>query len=244
MVRGSYNLEDTMTDGRRLLVIDDDTELCDLLRTYLKKADFAIDCKNDGQSGLDEALSGNYEIVVLDVMLPGLNGFDVLKQLRHKSDVPVIMLTARDEDVDRIVGLELGADDYLPKPFNPRELVARIEAVLRRTGRTGERDENEILKVGDVTIDPGTREVFKGDEPVELTTTEFALLKVLLESAGKVVKREELSSKGLGRNLTRFDRSIDVHVSKLRRKLGGNDPEALIRTIRGIGYQYVVSRAS
>lgn len=233
-----------MAKGHSLLVIDDDIELCELLTTYLGKGGFDVTSVNHGEEGFKEATSNPYDLVVLDVMLPGLNGFDVLRKIRTESNIPIIMLTARDEDVDRIVGLELGADDYLPKPFNPRELVARIEAILRRSSATDLMPrESDILEVGTVRIDAGRREVFLDDNPVELTSTEFAILDVLLRAAGKVVTREELSSTALGRNLTRFDRSIDVHVSKLRKKLGGtSDADSRIKTVRGMGYQYVSSR--
>ena len=234
-----------MTLSRPVLVIDDDTELCELLDAYLTKAGFAVTAVHDGETGVSSALTGDFDFIVLDVMLPKMNGFDVLRKVRTESDIPVLMLTARDEDIDRIVGLELGADDYLPKPFNPRELAARINAILRRSGsKVPEETDTDKLSVGDVEVDFGTRVVTCGNDEIELTTTEFALLEVLLRSAGKVVKREELSAKALGRNLTRFDRSIDVHISKLRKKLGGrSDMGERIRTIRGIGYQYSYRRS-
>ena len=229
-----------MTASQPILVIDDDTELCELLETYLSKAGFLVTSVNDGEKGVETALSGDFHLIVLDVMLPSINGFDVLRKVRAESEIPVIMLTARDEDVDRIVGLELGADDYLPKPFNPRELTARIKAILRRA-KSSPKEDIEKLCVDDVEMDFGTRLVTCCGDEIELTTTEFALLEVLLRSAGKVVKREQLSAKALGRNLTRFDRSIDVHISKLRKKLGGRaDVGERIRTIRGLGYQYTL----
>ena len=207
--------------SRNVLVIDDDTELCELLHTYLTKTGFKVEAVHDGETGVKSALSGDFDFIVLDVMLPNMNGFDVLRQVRSESEIPVLMLTARDEDIDRIVGLELGADDYLPKPFNPRELAARIKAILRRAeSSSGENEGEETLRVGDVVVDFGTRVVTCGEEEIELTTTEFALLEVLLRSAGKVVKREELSAKALGRNLTRFDRSIDVQHQQTTQKIG------------------------
>jgi len=178
--------------------------------------------------------------VVLDVMLPGINGFEVLRRLRSVSKIPVLLLTARGEDVDRIVGLEIGADDYLPKPFNPRELVARIRAVLRRS-KPGKAVEAapEILSVGDVELDPATRNVYRAGQPVELTSVEFNLLEVLLREAGRVVTRERLVNAVLSRKFMPFDRSIDMHVSKVRRKLGDSEESGdHIKTIRGVGYMF------
>lgn len=221
----------------RILVIDDDIDLCELLIDYLTTEGFAVEVVHDGETGAERALAGDFDLVVLDVMLPGINGFDVLRQLRTGSTTPVLMLTARGDDVDRIVGLEMGADDYLPKPFNPRELVARIRAVQRRTAAapaTG----GEALTVGDVALDLGGRTVHVGGVPVELTSVEFSLLEVLLRLAGQVVSREELSLQALGRELNVYDRSIDVHVSSLRRKLGTLGGGSEIKTVRGIGYFY------
>jgi two-component system, OmpR family, response regulator CpxR len=225
----------------RILVIDDDIDLCELLTDYLTKEGFAVDVAHNGEEGATRALSGDYALAVLDVMLPGINGFEVLRRLRAGSVTPVLMLTARGDDVDRIVGLEMGADDYLPKPFNPRELVARIRAVQRRAAAapaTGTAS-GEALAVGDVTLDLGARTVHVGGAPVELTSVEFSLLLVFIRLAGQVVSREELSLQALGRELNAYDRSIDVHVSSLRRKLGaaGEDSER-IKTVRGIGYFY------
>ena len=184
---------------------------------------------------------GNYLLIVLDVMLPGMSGFDVLRRVRATSRIPVLLLTARGEDVDRIVGLEIGADDYLPKPFNPRELVARIRAILRRSAADpkalGAPRPPEILKVGDIELDPATRSVRHAGEPVELTSVEFNLLEVLLREAGRVVTREQLVSAVLSRKFSPFDRSIDMHVSKVRKKLGDmNGEEEHIKTVRGVGY--------
>ena len=173
-------------------------------------------------------------------MLPGLNGFEVLRRIRAKSRIPVLLLTARGEDVDRIVGLEIGADDYLPKPFNPRELVARIRAILRRTRsmeKSGTPTPSEILRVGDVELDSGTRIVLLKGQPVELTSVEFGLLQVLLREAGQVVPRERLTDMVLSRKFSPFDRSIDMHVSKIRKKLGDSDSNSdHIKTVRGVGY--------
>jgi DNA-binding response OmpR family regulator len=219
----------------RILVIDDDVELCHLVSEYLEPEGFQVECRHDGVRGLERVLHGEHLLVVLDVMLPGLNGFEVLRRIRDKSRVPVLLLTARGEDVDRIVGLEIGADDYLPKPFNPRELVARIRAVLRRT--QGEAGPGEVLHVGDVELDPGTRVVLKGGKVVELTSVEFNLLHALLREAGRVVPRERLVDVVLSRKFSPFDRSIDMHVSKIRKKLGDSDGAGdHIKTVRGVGY--------
>jgi DNA-binding response OmpR family regulator len=226
----------------RILVIDDDTELCSLVSEYLRPEGFQVSCVHDGRTGLASALSGDYLIAVLDVMLPGMNGFDVLRKIRDSSRLPVLLLTARGEDVDRIVGLEIGADDYLPKPFNPRELVARIRAILRRTsGKTGT-DVPDVIHVGDVDLDPATRVVHHKGKPVELTSVEFGLLLVLLREAGRVVTREALVDEVLGRKFSPFDRSIDMHVSKVRKKLGDSDAEEHIKTIRGAGYIFTLTR--
>ena len=228
----------------RILVIDDDVELCGLVSEYLRPEGFEVDCVHDGTRGLESALNGNHTLVVLDVMLPGLNGFDVLRKLRNSSRTPVLLLTARGEAVDRIVGLEIGADDYLPKPFNPRELVARIRAILRRTGG-GDEALGEVLRVGDVELDPATRTVRHAGKPVDLTSVEFNLLHVLLREAGRVVTREKLVDAVLSRKFSPFDRSIDMHVSKVRRKLGDADTGSdHIKTVRGVGYIFARPRES
>lgn len=223
----------------RILVIDDDVELCGLVGEYLAPEGFEVEGVHDGNRGLGRAASGEHRLVVLDVMLPGLNGFEVLRRLRNTSKIPVLLLTARGEDVDRIVGLEIGADDYLPKPFNPRELVARIRAILRRTLEAGKSGAGipAPLHVGDIELDPATRTVMQGGSPVELTSVEFNLLQVLLQEAGRVVTREHLVDAVLGRKFSPFDRSIDMHVSKVRKKLGDSDTGAdHIKTVRGVGY--------
>src|SRR6267378_2203459 len=224
----------------RILVIDDDVELCSLIAEYLQAEGFGVDCVHDGESGLQKSEAGNYLLAVLDVMLPGINGFEVLRRVRAISRLPVLLLTARGEEVDRIVGLEIGADDYLPKPFNPRELVARIRAVLRRTKPAGPADAApEILSVGDVELDPATRNVYLSGAPVDLTSVEFNLLEVLLREAGRVVTRERLVNAVLSRKFMPFDRSIDMHVSKVRRKLGDSEEDGdHIKTIRGVGYMF------
>jgi two-component system, OmpR family, response regulator CpxR len=223
----------------RILVIDDDVELCSLVGEYLAPEGFQVESSHDGIGGLEKALAGDHLLVVLDVMLPGLNGFEVLRRIRNESRVPVLLLTARGEDVDRIVGLEIGADDYLPKPFNPRELVARIRAILRRTktDKTGGPQLPEVLKVGDVELDAGTRTVRQKGKPVDLTSVEFNLLQALLREAGRVVPRERLVDLVLSRKFSPFDRSIDMHVSKIRKKLGDSDAgDDHIKTVRGVGY--------
>ncbi len=232
----------------RILIIDDDADLCELLRDYLGAEGFEVRAVNEGLLGLEQAVSGLQDLVVLDVMLPGINGFEVLRRIRAVSRIPVLMLTARGEDVDRIVGLEIGADDYLPKPFNPRELVARIRAVLRRAEsqppvqiQASIPVESGKVVVGDVELLTGSRTVLLSGRKVELTTVEFAILEALLRQAGKVVSRDDLVKQALGRILTAYDRSIDVHVSSLRKKLGQRkeDPER-IKTIRNIGYLYSI----
>jgi DNA-binding response OmpR family regulator len=229
----------------RLLVIDDDIELCELLSDYLKPEGFQITAVHDGKQGLQTALSGaeDFDLIVLDIMLPGMNGFEVLQRLRSQLDTPVLMLTARDEEVDRIVGLEMGADDYLPKPFNPRELVARARAILRRTRNRQEKGSTpfipEKITVGDIELDMGTRVVRRDGEVLELTSVEFNILEVLLRAAGHVVTREQLAESVLGRPLTAYDRSVDVHLSSLRKKLGHRYGEMeRIKTVRGVGYIY------
>lgn len=230
--------------NKRILIIDDDLELCELLEEYLTPEGFAIDTAQDGESGAEKALQGGYGLVILDVMLPGMSGFEVLRRVRAESRVAVIMLTARGDEVDRIVGLEMGADDYLAKPFNPRELVARIRAVQRRfrdTEGSGHRVPGAGLTVGDVVLDERTRTVKQGGAMLTLTAVEFSLLTVLMRHAGEVVSREDLVQSVLGRAFSPYDRSIDVHVSNLRRKLGPYpDRRERIKTVRGTGYQYLL----
>ncbi len=227
----------------RILAIEDDVELCELLSEYLGSEGFYFSSVHSGKKGVEAALRGEHDIVVLDVMLPEMNGFDVLRSIRAESAIPVIMLTARGDDVDRIVGLEIGADDYVPKPFNPRELIARIKAVLRRyEGRvknTASIVGEPILQVADIELDPRSHVVKREGEVVELTSLEFRLLETFLEKAGEVIKRQDLVRKVLERSYSPFDRSIDVHISNLRKKIGpGNDGTERIKTIRGEGYLY------
>ncbi len=227
-----------------VLLIDDDVELCHLLREFLEPEAFELRTVHDGSSGLAAALSSEVSLVILDIMLPGINGLDVLRQLRASSRIPVLLLSAKGDEVDRIVGLELGADDYLPKPFNPRELLARMRAILRRSSATPELRESK-LAVADVKLDPSRREVTRSGNQVDFTSVEFSILSVLLHSAGKIVKRDDLCRQTLGRVLSPFDRSIDVHVSKIRRKLSCNStlPD-VIKTVRGVGYLYVSTTES
>ena len=224
-----------------ILIIDDDVELCELVTEYLEDEGFEVQSVHDGTAGVERCLGGEPDLVVLDVMLPGLGGFAVLAKIREASKVPVIMLTARGEEVDRIVGLEMGADDYLPKPFNPRELVARIRAILRRTAGFPEAGaEAVVIVVDDLEMDLGSRQVRCSTGEVDLTGAEFGVLETLVRAAGTVVSRDELSRKALGRRASAFDRSLDVHLSNLRRKLGrlpGGGER--IKTVRGVGYLYV-----
>jgi len=219
---------------RRLLVIDDDARLRDLLSEYLGSRGFSVATAADGDAGLAALRGGGFDLAVLDVMMPGKDGFTVVRELRATSRVPVILLTARGDETDRIVGLELGADDYLPKPFNPRELLARIEAVLRRSEAPAP---DAVLRAGGLVVDPDRRTVVLDGVPIELTTTEFEILRVLVANAGRVVPRERLMELARGDEFAAFERSVDVHVSHVRRKLG-DDPKqpAWIKTIRGVGY--------
>ena len=231
---------------KKILIIDDDTGLCELLASYLSSEGFEVEAAHDGAEGADRALAGDYSLIVLDVMLPTLGGVEVLRRIRQCSQVPVLMLTARGEEIDRIVGLEMGADDYLPKPFNPRELVARLRAIQRRTLAPPPAGvaKSDSLEVGDVTLDLGTRSVRCAGVPVELTSLEFSVCEALLRLAGTVISREELTRQALGREFGSFDRSIDVHVSSLRKKLGpGAGGQDRIKSVRGVGYLYGYSEA-
>jgi two-component system response regulator CpxR len=221
------------------LLADDDEELCEMLGAYLAGEGFEVDMAHDGEAALAKALSGEHDLVLLDVMMPKRNGFDVLREIRRKSLTPILMLTARGGDVDSIVGLELGADDYLPKPCNPRVLAARVRAVLRRAGVEAPDDGAADLRVDDIELRRGSRRALQNGSPVSLTSTEYSVLAVLLEAAGRVVSKEALSEHALGRRLVRYDRSLDMHISNLRRKLGplpGGGER--IQTVRGIGYLY------
>jgi DNA-binding response OmpR family regulator len=231
---------------QQILVIDDDVELCELVAEYLEPEGYKVEAVHDGSAGVERALSGEHALAVLDYMLPGLNGFEVLRQIRASSRLPIVMLTARGDDMNRIIGLQIGADDYLPKPFNPLELVARINAVLRRAQAVPDQKQAaEVVVVGDVEMDNRTRTVRRGGQPIELTAIEYALLEKLLRAPGRVLEREELVKDVLHRQLSPFDRSIDTHVSNLRRKLGHlvNGAER-IKTVRSVGYIYASPESS
>ena len=223
----------------KLLLVDDDTELANMLREYLEREDFSVTLAHDGEAGAAAALSGDYALAVLDVMMPKASGMDALSRIRAASDMPVIMLTAKGDDIDRIIGLEMGADDYVQKPCTPRELVARIRAVLRRfQTRESADDIPAQIRVGPLTLWPARRAAQWGEAPLTLTSTEFNLLQVLARNAGKAVSKPDLSEQAMGRPLSRFDRSIDVHMSSIRHKLGlRGDGRTWIQTVRGIGYQ-------
>jgi two-component system response regulator CpxR len=218
-----------------LLLVDDDTELCGMMKEFFVEAGHRLDCVYNGRDGLSWALNGAYDLMILDVMLPFVDGFAVLQQLRRRKDLPVIMLTARVQQPDRILGLNTGADDYLPKPFDPDELLARIRAVLRRTDATRWKD-MLVVTLGDIRVNASTREVWCAGSPVELTAMEFDLLEMLMRSAGRVVAREEITVALFERAATPYDRFLDVHISHLRKKLEGG--KSLIRTVRGVGYVF------
>lgn len=222
-----------------VLLIDDDAELCAMLTDYLGRYGFRVSAVHRGDTGLEAARRRSWPMILLDVMLPGLDGFEVLKQIRSFSSDSVLLLTARGEDVDRIVGLEIGADDYLAKPFNARELLARIRAIRRRSAAPMVTDLQRLV-VDDLELDPATRSVTQGGEALALTDVEFTLLESLMRSPGKVVDRESLAESVLGRKFNPFDRSLDMHVSRLRRKLGGGEDR--VKTVRGTGYQLVLRR--
>ncbi|MEH6636428.1 MAG: response regulator transcription factor [Halioglobus sp.] len=224
-----------------VLIIDDDRELCSLLAEFLLLEDFAASAVHDGAEAVEHCRHHQYDVIVLDVMLPGLQGLDVLRKVRQFSATPILMLTARGEDTDRIVGLEMGADDYLPKPCNPRELAARLRAILRRSQVAGVVEAATELTVGQVCITPGDRSATYTGRDLQLTSAEFNVLYTLLHNAGNVVKKETLNQQALGRALSAYDRSIDVHVSKIRKKLAEHGAENLIVSVRGIGYQFTVS---
>jgi two-component system response regulator CpxR len=225
-----------------VLLIDDDVELCSMLTEYLTKNGFRVKTAHRGDTGLIAAQQRSWALVLLDVMLPGMDGFEVLKRIRTDSNVSVVLLTARGEDIDRIVGLEIGADDYLPKPFNPRELLARMRAVLRRRDRASSSPAPQ-LRVQDLELDMAARRALRAGKRLDLTDVEFALLEALMRDPGKVLSRDELSQAALGRAFDPFDRSVDMHVSRLRRKLGrDSEDEDRVKSVRGIGYQLVIDR--
>jgi len=242
LMQGSKTEKLAACPVQRILVIDDDAELCELVTEYLAADGFGVSAAHDGIQGVELALSGKFALIVLDLMLPGIEGYEVLSRIRSRSAIPVIMLSARGEDSDRIRGLETGADDYVPKPFNPRELAARIHAVLRRASSRAEGNAPSApgrIVLRDVVLDMGARSVRCGIREVELTSVEFDLLQVFLKTPGMLIPREELARAVLGRELGPLDRSIDVHVSNLRRKLGSfPDGGERIKAIRSAGYLY------
>ena len=227
----------------RILLIDDDEELCELVSEYLTVEGFTVEAIHDGETGLQKAKAGGHDLIILDVMLPKKNGFDVLRALRLENQIPVLMLTARGDDMERIVGLEIGADDYLAKPFNPRELAARLRAILRRTQNLPEEQlPPEKIRIDDVEVSLSARSARREGEDLNLTSVEFDLLAELLKNAGKVIKKEDLNQKVLGRRLSPFDRSLDMHISNLRKKLGSREKggDERITTIRSVGYIYTI----
>jgi DNA-binding response OmpR family regulator len=237
---GSVNASGKAT-GRPLLVVDDDRKLCGLIRDYLEPMGWQVEMRHTGTEGLAEAAEGDYEAVILDVMMPGMDGFEVLRELRKTSNVPVLMLTAMGDEADRIVGLELGADDYLPKTFSSRELLARLRAVTRRAvlaetaGETAGRD----FVAGPLRVNEASHTALLRDEPVDLTALEFAILVTLMKSKGRVKSRESLLEDVSERRFDIFDRSIDVHISQLRKKLGDDAKNpSFIVTVRGVGYRF------
>ena len=226
-----------------ILLIDDDIELCEMLTTYLGRHDLRVSAVHRGDDGLEAARSRAWPVILLDVMLPGKDGFEVLKEIRTFSTGSVLLLTARGDEVDRIVGLEMGADDYLPKPFSARELLARIRAVRRRSATPAPASEASALIIEDLVLDPAARTVRQNGALIDLTDVEFALLEVLMRSPGKVVQREGLAEGVLGRKFNPFDRSLDMHVSRLRKKLAvDGDTDDRIKTVRGTGYQLALRR--
>jgi DNA-binding response OmpR family regulator len=221
-----------------LLIVDDDRDIREMLSDYLEAEGYCVDSVATGEDALEHMVIRRYHLVVLDIMLPGISGLDVLRKMQSFSAVPVLMLTARGEAADRVLGLRLGADDYLSKPFVPQELAARVQAILRRAEHSQE-EPVSILEVGDISLDPKSRLVRRSGEPVELTTVEYDLLRVFLVHAGRVVSREQLQREVLGRECTPFDRSIDTHVCNLRKKLGATaEGIERIKSVRGSGYLY------
>jgi len=221
---------------KSILLVEDDLELCLLMKDYFAQQGFRIDAVHDGRTGLARSIEGEFDLIILDVMLPVLDGFELLRQLRKRRHTPVIMLTARTAQQDRVTGLNAGADDYLPKPFGPEELLARIRAVLRRAGRP-EAPEAQVFEAGGVRVNPQTRRAWYADEELEITAIEFDILEILVRSAGRTVSRDELAAALYQRRSTPYERSLDVHISHLRKKLEGGCRSS-IRTIRGVGYLF------
>ena len=220
---------------RTILLIEDDTDLCGLMREYFAEHGFRIDATHDGRQGLARSIDSTYDLIILDAMLPTLDGFEVLRQLRKRSGTPVIMLTARTAEADRVAGLNAGADDYLPKPFGPEELLARIRAVLRRMGKSDSAP--QTVEAGGVKLNPQSRQAWRLGELLELTALEFDILEILVRGAGRTVSRDELTGALHQRPSSPFERSLDVHISHLRKKVERGN-QILIRTVRGVGYQF------
>jgi two-component system response regulator CpxR len=232
----------------RLLIADDDVELCDILRNYFELDGMQLDAVHRGDAVLDALATGSYDLLILDIMLPGMMGLDVLREVRQIGTTPILMLSARGEETDRVLGLELGADDYLPKPCSPRELAARVRSILRRTSSSHADSEakkgagSKLLQVGDLELNLGARQVQCSGKPIDLTGTEFNVLHELLKCAGELIKKNDLSQRALGRRLASFDRSLDTHVSNLRKKLGPTeDGRPRINSVRGAGYIYLIA---
>ncbi|WP_164932063.1 response regulator transcription factor [Janthinobacterium sp. 17J80-10] len=228
----------------KVLLVDDDVELIAMFKDYLEREGFDVAAQHDGQSGVEAALTGHYAIAVLDVMMPKMNGVDALRRIRHSSNIPILMLTAKGDDTDKIIGLELGADDYVPKPCTPRELTARIRAILRRMqpvqSASPESEPAAPILVGQLAMWLDKRRAEWDGKPLDLTSTEFNLLEILARNAGHTVSKAALSEEGLGRTLSRFDRNIDVHLSSLRQKLGTlSDGRSSIQTVYRQGYQFI-----
>ena len=229
-----------MAHTMKILLVDDDVELADMLSEYLHSQGFNVSLAHDGEAGLNLAASGSYDVLLLDVMMPKKDGFDVLKELRRTSLMPVIMLTAKGDDFDRIFGLELGADDYIPKPFNHRELVARVKAITRRIDNIQQAQQRqEDLTFAGLSIAMQSRSAKANGHTLNLTGTEFAILHMLLLTPSEVISKEQISEQVLGRKLAAFDRSIDMHVSNLRKKIAEHISSDRIRTLRGSGYVLV-----
>lgn len=224
------------TEMNKILIIDDDQELSELLAAYLKQQGFDVNIENSPLDGLESLKRTVYDILLLDVMMPEIDGFETLKRLRGFSSVPVIMLTAKGDDFDKILGLELGADDYLPKPFNQRELVARIKALIRRLDPIQGFSQPQQLSLHGIHLNEANQSVTVGGKQIEMTATEFLLLAQLMKQAGQLQTKEILSEKVLGRKLSAFDRSLDMHVSNIRKKLAHHGVNDVIKTIRGTGY--------
>ena len=223
-----------------VLLIDDDVELVGMFQEYLEQEGFRATCVHDGEAGARQALSGQFAIAILDVMMPHMNGLETLRRIRARSHMPVLMLTGRGDDTDRILGLELGADDYVTKPCTPRELTARIRAILRRTNAAPRGEDGVTLTVGKLSMQPEQRRASWDGAALELTSTEFNLLEVLARNAGRPVSKNDLSEHGLGRPMARFDRNIDVHLSSLRHKLGTlADGRSCLQTVYRLGYQLI-----